>query len=56
MADIREPTPIKPIWPARPERHVEKRKQREQHRHEEMDKRQKGRRQSDKRSRIDDFA
>jgi hypothetical protein len=58
MADIREPAPIKPIWPARPERRTERQKQREQQRREEADRlqKEKGKRPSDKSSRIDDFA
>jgi hypothetical protein len=30
MPDIREPYPIKPVWPTRPERRTGKRKQKEQ--------------------------
>ncbi len=57
MPDIREPSPIKPIWPSRPERNVGKRKQREQQKREQTGKRQKGGGGSDEqRSHIDDFA
>jgi hypothetical protein len=59
MPDIREPYPVKPVWPTRPERRSGKRKPKEQ-REKESDK---GRKEQDQDenlpgggSHIDDYA
>jgi hypothetical protein len=59
MPDIREPYPVKPIWPTRPERRTDKRKPKEQQK-KDSDKGRKGSDQDDNppggSPRIDDYA
>ena len=59
MPDIREPSPVKPIWPSRPGRSVgEKRAPKEEEREQEEEEEKKKRKQppDNDRPHIDDYA